>query len=91
MKKRAVKPLVLYVESLVVTDETIYDRFKTLLNSTDNNIIIENMKIYFAFFMYTVNLIYKNSLEYDPDLNIFIKLRNCIFLTVKFHILIFIN
>ncbi len=80
----------MYVESLVVTDETIYDRFKFITGSTDNNIILENMKIYFAFFIYSVNLIYKNSLAYDPDLNIFIKLRNCIFLTVilEFKILI---
>ncbi len=48
------QPLQLYVESLIVTDETIYQRFKEILNSTDQDLIFETMKIYYSFLVYGV-------------------------------------
>ncbi len=51
------QPLQLYVESLIVTDETIYNEFKKILNSTDQDLIFEAMKIYYSFLVYGVLLI----------------------------------
>jgi hypothetical protein len=51
------QPLQLYVESLIVTDETIYQRFQEILNSTDQDLIFETMKIYYSFLVYGVLLI----------------------------------
>ena len=42
------QPLSLFVETLVVTDDSIYNKFKTLFGTNDQNTIFEYMRIYYA-------------------------------------------
>ncbi len=41
-------PISLYVEFLMVTDITIYNKMSAILNSTDQNKVFLLMKMYFA-------------------------------------------
>ena len=41
-------PVQLYVETLIVTDLTIYNDHKRFSGSNDQNIVFQHMKIYFS-------------------------------------------
>ena len=75
------QPINLYVELLIVADQTIYQDHKRFLQTNDSNLIFENMKIYYSHFFNGVNQHYQNSLSSDPDLRLSIKLRNFLFFT----------
>ena len=81
------QPLSLYVETLSVTDESIYNKHKILSGSSNQNVIFEHMRIYYAHSFNGVNQRYANSFATDPDLKILIKLTNFLFLTVKFFLI----
>ena len=78
------QPLNFYVETLIVTDESIYNKHKVLSGSTNQNVILEHIRIYYAHAFNGVNQRYVNSFATDPDLKIFIKLTNFLILTVIF-------
>ena len=84
-KKRALngKPVDTYVETLVVTDQTIYNDMKAFVNSTNNNIILQNIRIYFAHVFNGINQRYQNSFSNDPDLNLNVVLQNILILQVR--------
>ena len=42
------QPVSLFVETLVVTDESIYNKHRILSGSTNQNVIFEHMRIYYA-------------------------------------------
>ena len=44
-----------YIETVIVTDVSVYNGFASYLNTTDQNIIFRNMLIYFAFILNGVN------------------------------------
>lgn len=47
--KRAVngQPLDLYVEVLIVADYSVLQKHRLIINSNDDNVVMQNMKIYF--------------------------------------------
>lgn len=63
-RKRSVNgaPTVLEVETLIVTDLTIYNKHKTLTNSTDPNVIYAQMRIYYA---YLLNAVKRTMILYE--------------------------
>ncbi|CAF0868320.1 unnamed protein product [Brachionus calyciflorus] len=71
-------PLVLNVELLTVLDQSIYNYYKRLGNSNDHDLILENIRVYYAFVINSVNQKYQNTLSSDPDLRINIRLTNII-------------
>lgn len=83
--KRALngQPINLYVELLLVTDNTIYLDHQKFAQITDRNLTFQFMKIYYSHFFNGVNQHYQNSLVNDPDLRIITKLKNFIFYTVS--------
>ena len=61
--KRAVngQPVNLYVETLIVTDLTVFEDHKRFAQSTDTNVVFQHMRIYFAHLINGVkNYLYKN-------------------------------
>lgn len=76
------QPISMFVEQLVVIDQTIYLDHQKFLNTNDRDVIFESMKIYFSHMFNGVNQQFVNSLANDPDLRIYIKLKNFLFFTV---------
>ena len=50
------QPLNLFVETLVVTDESIYSKHQALSGSTDSNVVFQHMRIYYAHSIHGVSL-----------------------------------
>ncbi|CAF0922549.1 unnamed protein product, partial [Brachionus calyciflorus] len=75
------EPLYLFVELLVVTDSTVFQYHKNFMGSSDQNLIFSQMRIYYAHLINGINQRFTNSLVTDPDLRIFIVLKNFLFLT----------
>ena len=71
-------PFDLYVETLVVTDYTVFDDHKIRAGSTDSNKVMSHMRVYFAHLFNGIAQRYLNSA--DSDLRIFVKLSNYLFL-----------
>jgi hypothetical protein len=82
-KTKRIKPIEMFVETLVVTDVTIYEDHKRFTNSNNQKIIFHHMKMYFSHYINGIDKMYQNSFQNDPDLRISIKLKNFLFLTVK--------
>jgi hypothetical protein len=77
------RPINLYVELLVVTDETVYEHHEQIANTNDRNQVFWHMKMYFAYIVNGMNQRFANSLAFDPDLRVNIVLKNFLFLTVE--------
>ncbi|RNA12759.1 A disintegrin and metallo ase with thrombospondin motifs 3-like [Brachionus plicatilis] len=75
------QPINLYVELLVVTDSSVYDYHRRFIGTDDQSLIFSQMRIYYAHLINGINQRYTNSLMNDPDLKIFIVLKNYLFLT----------
>ncbi|CAF0955496.1 unnamed protein product [Brachionus calyciflorus] len=75
------QPVVFTVEILAVVDPSVYNLFKTFLNTTNDDLIFENIRVYYAHVMNGVDSKYQNSLKNDPDLRINIKLVHIIIIT----------
>lgn len=76
------EPVVADVETLVVVDVSIYEDHKEYLKTTDQERILDHIRLYYAHTMNGVNDKYQNSLADDPDLRINIKLVHLLILTV---------
>lgn len=70
------------VETLVVVDTSIYEDHKNYLAVTNQQTILDHIRIYYAHTMNGVNDKYQNSFINDPDLKINIKLVHLLILTV---------
>ena len=68
-------PHKLYVETLLVTELSFYNRMKIYTGITDQVILFEYMKIYLSHVINGVNLRYKNSMLKDLELKLTIKLQ----------------
>ena len=74
-------PFDLYVETLVVTDYTIFNDHKVLAGSSDSNQVMTHMRVYFGHLFNGIAQRYLNSA--DSDLRIFVKLSNYLFLNTE--------
>jgi hypothetical protein len=56
-KKRSLngEPVQLYVETLIVTDVSIYNDHQRITKSTDQNVVFQHMKLYFSHVINGVN------------------------------------
>ncbi|RNA04998.1 A disintegrin and metallo ase with thrombospondin motifs 3-like [Brachionus plicatilis] len=75
------EPIVADVETLVVIDPSIYEDHKEFLQTNDQEIIFDHIRLYYAHTMNGVNDKYQNSMTTDPDLRISIKLVHILILT----------
>jgi hypothetical protein len=75
----------LYVETLVVTDTSVFLDHQRHANTKDQDLVFLHMKIYFTHLMNIVNQRYINSFKNDPELRIYIKTKNFLFLTVEYY------
>lgn len=71
------------VETLVVLDISIYNYYKHLVQSDDLSIILENIRVYYAHIINSVDNKFQNSLSNDPDIRINIKLTNILVALVR--------
>ena len=78
------QPIPLYVEVLLVADLSVFNDHKQFAGTNDTNQVFMHMKIYYAHLMNGVNQRYVNSFSTDPDMRIYVKLTNYLFLTVNF-------
>lgn len=76
------QPVVFTLEALVVVDPSVYNLFKTFLNTNNDDLIFENIRAYYAHVMNGVDNKYQNSLRNDPDLRMNIRLVQIIIVTV---------
>ena len=77
-------PVELYVELLVVTDRSVFDDHKRFAQTNDNEVAFLHMRTYFTHFINGVNQRFQNSFANDPDLRVTIRLKNFLFLSVKY-------
>ncbi|RNA00332.1 A disintegrin and metallo ase with thrombospondin motifs 1, partial [Brachionus plicatilis] len=75
------EPIVADVETLVVIDPSIYEDHKEFLQTNDQEIIFDHIRLYYAHTMNGVNDKYQSSMTTDPDLRISIKLVHILILT----------
>lgn len=56
-KKRTLngEPVQLYVETLIVTDLSVYNDHQRITKSTDQNVVFQHMKLYFSHVINGVN------------------------------------
>lgn len=56
-KKRTLngEPVQLYVETLIVTDYSVYNDHQRITKSTDQNVVFQHMKLYFSHVINGVN------------------------------------
>ena len=66
-----------------MTDKTIFDDHKAFAKTNDSSIVFLYMRAYFAHLINGVSRRYINSLVNDPDLRLYIRLSNYLFLTVS--------
>ena len=69
IKKRAALngvPVNAYVELLIVTDTSVLDNFISQSNSNDLNIVFSNMRLYYAYAVHAVILLYKVATKIIP-------------------------
>lgn len=76
-------PVELNVETLLVVDPTVYQDHKKYLKSTDDNLIFDHIRVYYAHLFNGVNAKYQNSFSNDPELRINIKLVHVLIITVQ--------
>ena len=76
------KPIQLYVETLLVADQSVYETVSQLTGYTDQDFVFQYMRIYLSHMVNGANMAYESSLRDDPDLRISLKLANFYFLTV---------
>ena len=76
------EPIQLYVETLLVTDQSVYDTVSQLTGFTDKDFVFQYMRIYLSHMVNGASMAYESSLRDDPDLRISLKLANFYFLTV---------
>ena len=77
------KPLSLYVEKLIVTDPSVYADHQRFANTTNQDLVFLHMKIYFAHYIAIINQKFVKTFKNDPDLKIYVQLKNLLFLTVS--------
>jgi hypothetical protein len=82
-KKNPRRPTNLFIEMLVVTDESIFNDHKRFANTNDTAQVFMHMKIYYSHLLNGVNQRYANSFVNDADLRIHVRLTNFLFLTVN--------
>lgn len=64
-------------------DISVYNYYKNLVQSSDLNLILENIRVYYAHVINSVNQKYQNSLSNDPDIRINIRLTNILVASVN--------
>ena len=72
----------MYIEYLVVTDPTIFNKMMIFSGTTNQTLVFLYMKAYFAHYVNTVNQRYQNSFTNDPDFRLTVRLANFLFITV---------
>ncbi|RNA14579.1 flocculation FLO11-like, partial [Brachionus plicatilis] len=75
------QPFNLFVEVLLVADNTIYEDHIRFAGTNDTDLVFLYMRTYFAHYFNGINQRFQNSFTNDPDLRITIKLTNFLFLT----------
>jgi hypothetical protein len=77
------QPITFYIECLIVTDISIYEQHSRFINSSDQDLVLNHMSIYYAHLIKGVNQRFMNSFENDTQLKIYAVLKNYLFLTVN--------
>jgi hypothetical protein len=83
-KKRSLngQQLQLYVEYFMISDSTIFDKFSNLLNTSNNNIVIQYLQIYYVQLVNAINQRYFITFQNDQDLMISVSLVGILIETV---------
>lgn len=72
-----------YVETLLVTDCSVFSYHRDLLQTKNTAIILQHMRLYFTKLMNLVNRKYELALQNDEDISISIQLKDMLFLRVN--------
>ena len=83
-KKRSLngQPVQLYVEYAIVSDSTVFEKYTNLLNTSNPNIVIQYLQIYYAQLVNAINQRYFITFQNDPDLRISVVLVAIVIETV---------
>ncbi len=82
-KPRASNPVQAFVEYLVVTDVSVFNDQARFINSTNQTLVFEHMRLYYAYVVNGISQRFINSFANDSTLNVNVKLVNYLFLTVN--------
>ncbi len=87
-KKKSVngQPIQVYIEYGIISDSSVFNDIKYLLNTTNNILVIQYMQILFSQMVNSVNQRFLISLENDPDLRISIVLSGMLIETVSINL-----
>jgi hypothetical protein len=72
----------MFVEILIVTDESVFNDHTKFAKTSDPSLALLNMRIYFTHLINGVNKLFQNSLSNDTNLHITVTHKNFLFLTV---------
>jgi hypothetical protein len=72
-----------YIETLLVTDCSVFNYHRDLLRTRNTAIILQHMRLYFTHLINLVNRRYELALKYDTDISVNVILKDILFLKVN--------
>ena len=84
LKKKSVngQPVQIYIEYAIISDSTVFNKIKYLLNTSNTTLVIQYLQIFFSQTISCVNQRFQISLKNDPDLKISVLLAGILIETV---------
>ena len=77
-------PVNLYVEKLIVIDQSVYADHERFANTTNENLVLNYINIYFSHYVALINQKFVNTFQNDSNMNIYVVLKNVLILTVEY-------
>ena len=66
----------------MITDSTVFDKYSNLLNTSNNNIVIQYLQVYYVQLTNAINQRYFVTFQHDPDLMVSVSLVGILIETV---------
>ena len=66
----------------MISDSTVFDKYSNLLNTSNNNIVIQYLQVYYVQLTNAINQRYFVTFQHDPDLMVIVSLVGILIETV---------